>query len=60
MIQYYINSKPVPRAIARHHLQQARPMIRESYLSKQLFDASKNDPMAVKFCADFGVYVAKI
>lgn len=60
MIQYYINNRPVPRAIARHHLQQARPNIRGSYLSKQLLDAAKNDPIAVKFCADFGVSLARI
>jgi hypothetical protein len=59
MIQYYINNRPVPRAIARHHLQQARPHIDiktiNSMLTWALFDAA-----SAKHCAEFGISVAKI
>jgi hypothetical protein len=59
MIQYYINSRPVPRAIARHHLAQARPHIDLKMIDSMLTWA-KNDPKAAAHCAEFGVSVAHI
>ena len=60
MIQYYINNRPVPRAIARHHLNDGLKTAPLSYVNSLLTRAAKNDPSAVDFCADFGVSVAKI
>lgn len=59
MIQYYINNRPVPRAIARHHLAQARPNIPMAIINGML-TWSKFDDKAAKHCAEFGVSVAKI
>lgn len=59
MIQYYINNRPVPRAIARHHLAQARPNIDLKIIDSMLTWA-KFDDKALKHCQDFGVSVAKI
>ena len=50
MIQYYINNRPVPRAIARHHLQQARPHIDIKTINSMLTWA-KFDDKAAKHCA---------
>lgn len=59
MIQYYINNKPVPRAIARHHLQQARPYAPIALIELMLKHA-KTDKQAAADCASYGVSVAKI
>lgn len=60
MIQYYINNRPVPRAIARHHLIEACPDIAVDFFPK-IFDGLKNNyGWAVKFCASYGVSVATI
>jgi hypothetical protein len=59
MIQYYINGRPVPRAIARHHLALARPHIDIKTINSMLTWA-KNDAKAAAHCADFGVSVANI
>jgi len=59
MIQYYINGRPVPRAIARHHLAQARPHIDLNMINSMLTWA-KNDAKAAAHCAEFGVSVAII
>jgi hypothetical protein len=59
MIQYYINSRPVPRAIARHHLAQARPHIDLKMIDSMLTRA-KTDSKAAAHCAEFGVSVAHI
>jgi len=59
MIQYYINNRPVPRAIARHHLAQARPHIDIKTIDAML-TWSKFDDKAAKHCAEFGISVAKI
>ena len=59
MIQYYINSRPVPRAIARHHLAQARPHIDLKTINSMLTWA-KFDAKAAAHCAEFGVSMAKI
>jgi hypothetical protein len=59
MIQYYINNRPVPRAIARHHLAQARPHIDIKTINSMLTWA-KFDAKAAAHCAEFGVSMAKI
>ena len=59
MIQYYINSRPVPRAIARHHLAQARPHIDIKTINSMLTWA-KSDAKAAAYCAEFGVSVHTI
>lgn len=59
MIQYYINSRPVPRAIARHHLAQARPDLDIKALNVMLKWHLPSTP-AAKQCAAYGVSVAKI
>ena len=60
MIQFYINSRPVPRAIARHHLINAVPAREIAYLNAALKAAAKGDPDFIKFCAANGVSVANI
>jgi len=59
MVQYYINSRPVPRAIARHYLAQARPHIDIKTINSMLTWA-KSDAKAAAHCAEFGVSVAII
>lgn len=59
MIQFYINGRPVPRAIARHHLAQARPHIDIKNINSML-NWAKNDAKAAAHCAEFGVSVANI
>ena len=59
MVQYYINGRPVPRAIARHHLAQARPHIDLNQINSMLTWA-KFDKVSAKHCAEFGVSVAII
>lgn len=59
MIQYYINNRPVPRAIARHHLQQARPHIDIKTIDSMLTWA-RFDSKAAAHCAEFGIHLANI
>lgn len=59
MIQFYINSRPVPRAIARHHLAQARPELTPAAVDVMLKWHLPSTP-AAKQCAAYGVSVAKI
>ena len=59
MIQYYINSRPVPKAIARHHLAQARPHAPIDLIDLMLKHA-KTDKQAAADCAAYGVSVANI
>jgi hypothetical protein len=59
MIQYYINNRPVPRAIARHYLAQARPHIDIKTINSMLTWA-KFDKVSAAHCAEFGISVAKI
>jgi hypothetical protein len=59
MIQYYINNRPVPRAIARHYLAQARPQLPLAFIDSMLTWA-QFDQAASKHCAEFGIHVAKI
>ena len=62
MIQYYINSRPVPRAIARHHLEQSG-LPRNSAQNHLLWANPNNgdpDPQSVRLLADHGVLIAKV
>ena len=56
MIQFFINNRPVPRAIARHHLQEATqldPRILEKWIKRAIQD----DPQAVRYLAEYGVSI---
>jgi hypothetical protein len=59
MIQYYINNRPVPRAIARQYLAEGifNPLFN---ISDLLSRAANDDKKAIKFCAAYGVSIAKI
>ena len=57
MIQWYINSKPVPRAIARVHLENAMPYRTANDIKSAMTHALKNDESANKVLASCGVSV---
>lgn len=59
MIQFFINSRPVPRAIARHHLQQAtqqNPKTLEIWIKRAITD----DPQAIRFLAEYGIALLRV
>lgn len=58
MVQWYINSKPVPKAIARVHLENAMPYRTAKEIAKAMTGALKKEDFFVKVCADYGVSVA--
>ena len=60
MIQFYINSRPVPRAVARQHLAEGLRTAPLTYVNSLLNRAARNDPSALDFCSDYGVFVAKL
>jgi hypothetical protein len=60
VIQFYINSRPVPRAVARHHLEQGNPSRTSAELSALMSQAFRKDDKAVKFLASYGVSVAQV
>lgn len=57
MVQFFINSRPVPRAIARHHLGMANPSRSLGELSGLLSKAVAGDSQAVRFLAVYGLSV---
>lgn len=57
MIQFFINSRPVPRAVARHHLEQGNPSRTSAELSAVMSKAVAKDAEAVHFLAVYGVHV---
>jgi hypothetical protein len=57
MVQFFINSRPVPRAIARHHLGTANPSRSLGELSGLLSKAVAGDSQAVRFLAVYGLSV---
>jgi hypothetical protein len=59
MIQYYINNRPVPKAIARHHLQQAQPNINPKIIN-WVINWAASDDKAAAHCAAYGVHIANI
>lgn len=60
MIQFYINSRPVPRAIARHHLEQSSPSASPVDIGRLMSAAFRRDPIAVQRLAAYGVEVAQV
>jgi hypothetical protein len=60
MIQYYINNRPVPRAIARYHLSQSVIRWDLKGLGAMLNRAARNDAEAIYWLAGHGVSVAHI
>lgn len=60
MIQFFINSRPVPRALARYHLAEANPSRSLEDLSRCMSQAVSNDAAAVKFLEVYGVEVRKL
>jgi len=60
MIQFYVNSRPVPRAVARHHLEQGNPSRTSAELSGLMSKAVKMDKEAIKFLAVYGVSVSQV
>ena len=57
MVQFFINSRPVPRAIARHHLGMANPSRSLGDLSGLMSKAVAGDSQAVRFLAVYGLSV---
>ena len=60
MIQFYINSRPVPRAVARHHLEEGNPSRNSAMLSEVMTKAVRQDAEAVRFLASYGVHVERV
>jgi len=59
MIQFFINSRPVPRAIARHHLGEANPARSIPELSKLVSKAVAGDGEALRFLSCYGVAISR-
>jgi|LauGreDrversion4_2_1035121.scaffolds.fasta_scaffold115698_6 hypothetical protein len=60
MVQWYINSRPVPKAIARVHLENAMPYRTAREIAKAMASALKDDEFFVKVCANHGVSVSNL
>jgi hypothetical protein len=60
MIQFYINSRPVPRAIARHHLQQSDPARGSGVINALMTKAVQQQAIAVRYLESHGVAVAQV
>jgi hypothetical protein len=60
MVQWYINSKPVPKAIARVQLENAMPYRTAREIAKAMTGALKKEEFFVKVCADHGVSVSNL
>lgn len=60
MIQWYINNRPVPKAIARNHLETAMPNRTRTDIQYQMTQAFRKDTTAIRILADHGVHVAFI
>ena len=59
MIQFYINNRPVPRAIARHRIQEANPNALPQQLEKRIREAVAGDPVALAFLRAYGVDIQR-
>jgi hypothetical protein len=59
MIQYYINNRPVPRAIARQRLEQGNPTLSPSQISDALQRALNNDKHAAALIGQSGITIYK-
>ena len=60
MIQWYINSKPVPKAIARVHLENAMPYKTRTDILYQMTQAFRKQSEAITLLADHGVSVEQL
>jgi hypothetical protein len=60
MFQFYINSRPVPRAIARHHLEQSDPSRGSRVISALMGKALQQQNTAVRYLESHGVSVAQV
>lgn len=60
MIQFYINSRPVPRAIARHHLWLANPSTKQAEIEMQIKAMIYGKLPARKWCEAYGVSFSKL
>lgn len=60
MIQFYINSRPVPRAIARHHIAEACPQFSLDQVRQMMTAAAGRDLLSVQRLAAYGVAVAQV
>lgn len=58
MIQFYINSRPVPRAIARHHLELG--LLDSDLVKVLLTQAVKGDKPALRHISDYGISVVEV
>lgn len=59
MIQFYINSRPVPRAVARSHLAKGAPHWTVNRINQYLNEA-KTDTTLARLIAEYGVSVSII
>lgn len=59
MIQFFINSRPVPRAIARHRLEEANPRHTPQQIADKIRNALANDKEALRFLGAFGVEIQR-
>ena len=60
MIQFYINSRPVPRSIARAHLIKAMPWADLPAIGELFIKAIKGNTYATNRIAEFGISIANI
>ena len=60
MIQFFINSRPVPRALARYHLGEANPSRSLEELSRIMSKAIHSDVGSIRFLMCHGVEVRKL
>ena len=60
MIQWYINNRPVPKAIARNHLENALPHRTARGIASIMSEAIKGDTFFVRELADYGVHYANL
>jgi hypothetical protein len=60
MIQWYINNRPVPKAIARVHLENAMPYRTAREIASAMTGAMKGEDFFVKTLADYGVHYANL
>lgn len=60
MIQWYINSRPVPRAIARQRLETALPNRTPTDIQYQMSQAFRKDATAIRLLAECGVHVEQL
>lgn len=62
MIQYFINSRPVPRAVARHHLELSglSHVSALNHMSGANPNNGEPDPQSVRVLAERGISLARV